>query len=86
MNPLRQTFLKQLGQVLLKIIVAMFLHAGNYMKLSVNYFFRKCEHIHSFLRICSHLLQKSLIENFFIVQCTAVAEAILIEKVNIKPY
>ena len=55
------------------------------MKFSVNYFFSKCEHIYSFLRICSHLLQKFLIKNFIIVQCTAVTEAILTEKVNIKP-
>ena len=32
-------------------------------------FFSKCDQIHSFLRICSHLLKKSLIENFI---CCAV--------------
>ena len=33
------------------------------LKFSNKDFFSKCEQIHSFLRICSHLLQKSLLEN-----------------------
>ena len=34
------------------------------MKFSIKDFFSTCEQIHSFLRIWSHLLKKSLIENF----------------------
>ena len=33
------------------------------MKFSVKDFFSKCEQIRSFLRICSHLLKKSSMEN-----------------------
>ena len=33
-------------------------------KFSIMYFFSKCDQIHSFLRIWSHLLKKSLMENF----------------------
>ena len=33
------------------------------MKFSIKDFFRKCDQIRSFLRICSHLLEKSLMEN-----------------------
>ena len=34
------------------------------MKFSIKDFFSKCNQIRSFLRICSHLLKKSLMENF----------------------
>ena len=34
------------------------------MKFSVKDFFSKCEQIHKKLRICSHLLRKSLTRNF----------------------
>ena len=34
------------------------------MKFSINNFFSKCDKIRSFLRICSRLLKKSLMENF----------------------
>ena len=34
------------------------------MKFSIKYFFSKCDQIRSFLPIWSHLLRKSLIENF----------------------
>ena len=34
------------------------------MKFSINDFFSKCDQIRSFLRIWSHLLNKSLTENF----------------------
>ena len=34
------------------------------MKFSIKDFFSKCVQIRSFLRIWSHLLKKSLIENF----------------------
>ena len=34
------------------------------MTFSVKYLFNKCDQIRSFLRIWSHLLEKSLMENF----------------------
>ena len=34
------------------------------MKFSIKYFFSYCDQIHSFLRIWSHLLKESLMENF----------------------
>ena len=34
------------------------------MKFSIKDFFNKCDQIRSFLRIWSHLLKKSLMENF----------------------
>ena len=39
------------------------------MKFSIKDFFSKCEQIRSFMRIWSHLLKKSLMENFIFVQC-----------------
>ena len=38
------------------------------IKFSIKDFFSKCDQIHRNLRICFHLLKKSLMENF-IVQC-----------------
>ena len=37
------------------------------MKFSIKGFFSKCNQIRSFLRIWSHLLKKSLMENFIAV-------------------
>ena len=34
------------------------------MKFAIKDFFSKCDQIRIFLRICSHLLKKSLMENF----------------------
>ena len=42
--------------------------AQKIMKFSIKDFFSKCDKIRSFLRIWSHLLKKSLIENF--IFCT----------------
>ena len=39
------------------------------MKFSIKGFFSKCDQIHSSLRIWSHLLKKSLMENFIFVRC-----------------
>ena len=36
------------------------------MKFFIKDFFSKCDQIHSFLRILSHLLEKSLMKNFII--------------------
>ena len=38
------------------------------VKLFVKDFFSECDYIRSFLQIWSHLLKKSLIENFIFVQ------------------
>ena len=38
--------------------------AAQKMKFSIKDFFSKCDHIRSFLRIWSHLLKKSVMENF----------------------
>ena len=37
---------------------------GQKMKFSIKNFFSKCDQIHSLLRVWSHLLKKSLMENF----------------------
>ena len=42
------------------------------MKVSVRDFFSKCKQIQRKMRICSHLLEKSLKENFIFL-CTAAA-------------
>ena len=38
------------------------------IKFSIKYFFSKCDQMHRKLRIWSHLLKKSLVENFIFVQ------------------
>ena len=45
-------------------------HTAQKMKFSIKDFFSKCEQIRSFLRICSHLLKKSLMENFIFCAVT----------------
>ena len=37
------------------------------MKFSIKNFFSKCDKIRSFLRIWSHLLKKSVMENFILI-------------------
>ena len=39
------------------------------MKLSMKELFSKCDQIRWKLQICSHLLRKFFMENFFFVQC-----------------
>ena len=39
------------------------------IRFSIKNFFSKCDQIHSLLLIWSHLLKKSFIENFILVQC-----------------
>ena len=39
-------------------------YTGQKMKFSINDFFSKCDQIQRKLQICSHLPNKSLIENF----------------------
>ena len=47
-----------------KYVVSGVIHTAQKMKFSIKNFFSKCDQIRSFLRIQSHLLNKSLIENF----------------------
>ena len=51
---------------LLNVIVLFFCvrNTEQKMKFSIKDFFSKCDQIRSFLRIWSHLLKKSLMENF----------------------
>ena len=46
------------------------------MKFSMKNFFSKYDQARSFLRIWSHLLNKSLMENFFFLLLTAAMQAI----------
>ena len=41
-------------------------HTAQKMKFSIKNFSSKCDQIHSFLRIWSHILEKSLMEGFFV--------------------
>ena len=47
-----------------KNLNALGTHTAQQMKFSIKDFFSKCDQIRSFLRIWSHLLKKSLMENF----------------------
>ena len=51
------------------------------MKSPIKDFFSKCDQIHSFLRIWSHLLKKSLMENFifFVVRTNTIVMIILMK-------
>ena len=49
-----------------------FIVTAQKMKFSIKDFFSKCDQIHSFMRIWSHLLKKSLIESFIFVQCVHI--------------
>ena len=42
------------------------IHTAQKMKFSIMVFFSKCDQVCSFLQIWSHLLKKSLMENFFV--------------------
>ena len=60
--------MKELNDKLNNLIDLMIISVNNYtaqkMKFSIQDFFSKCDQTHSFLRIWSHLLKKSLVENF----------------------
>ena len=43
------------------------------MTFSIKDFFSKCDQIHRKLRICSHLLKKSLMENFIFCAVKAIS-------------
>ena len=53
------------------------------MKFSIKDFFSKCKQIRRFLRIWSHLLKKSLMENFIFSAVTLIFVYQTIEKVTI---
>ena len=55
--------------VLILIIMYMFCHTSQKMKIPLKGFFSKCDQIRSFLPIWSHLPEKSLMETSFFVQC-----------------
>ena len=42
------------------------IHTAQKMKFSIMDFFSKCDQVCGFLQIWSHLLKKSLMENFFV--------------------
>ena len=46
---------------------------GQKMKFSMKDFFSKCDRISGFLRIWSHLLKKSLMENFIFCAVSSIA-------------
>ena len=55
------------------------------MKFSIKNYFSKCDQIRSFLRIWSHLLKKSLMENFiFCAVNVKVASVVPSQRQNIK--
>ena len=53
-------------------------HTTQKMKFSIKDFFSKYDKIHSFLRILSYLLKKSLIENFIFCAVTVTEYRIVI--------
>ena len=63
-NPMSIMFLKIIAR--LKIVALASYHTQIPTKVSIKDFFSKCDKIHSFLRIWSHLLKKSLAENFIL--------------------
>ena len=48
--------------------------------------FSKCEHIHRKLRICSHLLKKSITENFIFCAVTIVRLQLVKSSIVIRFY
>ena len=52
------------------------------MKFSIKDFFSKCDPIRSFLRMWSHLLKKSLMENF--IFCVMRPKKILLPEMRVK--
>ena len=55
-----------------------FNHTAQKMKFSIKGFLSKCDQIRSFLRIWSHLLQKSFMENFLFCAVTCLYQSFLI--------
>ena len=61
---------KELIKIMLLLLAVKEMHCTK-MKFSIKDFFSKCDQIRSFLRTCSHLLKKSLMENF--IFCAAMS-------------
>ena len=59
-----QGFKKSCGFVNILLIIFLEMGTAHKMKFSINHFFSKCDQIRKKLRIWSHLLKKSLMENF----------------------
>ena len=53
------------------------------MKFSVKNFFSKCDQIRKKLRIWSHLLKKSLMENFIFCAVTSMKRLIMLQKMTL---
>ena len=56
------------------------------MKFSIKDFFSKCDKIHSFLQIWSHLLKKSLMENFIFCVVTLISPYSLSDLLKSAPW
>ena len=54
------------------------------MKYSIKNFFSKCYQIHSFLRIWSHLLKRSSVENYMLcaVNCNKLVKPVSVKQVK----
>ena len=59
-----------------KIVKFSIIHTVQKMKFSIKDFLSKCDQIHMKLRIWSHLLKKSLMENFIFCAVTKIKSAI----------
>ena len=59
-------------QRLLIVLISTGIDTEQKLKFSINGFFSKCDQIRRKLRIWSHLLKKSLMENFIFCAVTAV--------------
>ena len=51
------------------------------IKFSIKDFFSKCDQIHSFLRIWSHLLKKSLMENFIFCAVITIFQSLAVSTI-----
>ena len=63
---------------------AYFIHTAQKMKFCTKDFFSKCDQIRRKLRIWSHLLKKSLIENFIFCAVTCTLQAMQNVPVHLK--
>ena len=62
------------------------LHTAQKMKFSIKDFFSKCDQIRGFLRICSHLLKKYVMENFMFRAVATSSSTSFVAKMNIDKY
>ena len=64
-NTDQKIFVFGLFYAVLNMPICRFSNTGLKLKICFKDFFGKCDQIHSFLKIWSHLLEKFLMENFF---------------------